>query len=888
MEKNPLVPDYILKKLILFYGFTKEIQEKTKAQLNPLIDITYDNFYIINGDWINKYKEFYSYDQIINIIKHNNIDFPKYFSYKSNIETILSTIKKYQIYQKEKEFPIELKSGISFAPMIKDSFTNNLKIHDNFYIVNSELNEMISRDKENPEKPNYFLVNTINSNAFLSKYSYFIFVNNIEICTMNKDGIFVHQYCIKLGKETDLTSEITQIIKSGGIEAIVKKKGLEKKDSDRYGNHGGLIFNIGQIRKDKEKEQQKKDDIYHSVKYEKKGDNNPKDNTKLYQRQKRNNMNPYSHVITNKSKLEPNPENTSKLSETQLFLEKAKSKNKNQNPTMQGTNTFPNDNIIINQNQINNNTNNNINKAQNINQFIQPNNGSYPQQLNYNQGPFQFQNNMNVNINANMNNNMNMNANNCQAINSLGNQNNYNNFNIMNNFQQNMPYNPNMPNNMNNSIQNNMNNNMNFYNQQQQNQFCNNNITPQPIQNMNTNNNYNNNYENNPQDNNNKNSSITSLKELKFVPKIGLINLGQTCYMNSVLQCFSNLYPITNYFLNPKKQELIKQFMDSTGQKESAKLYSAYKDLIEQLWRGKPNKPFSPTNFKKRLQKLNPLFSDNTPGDSKDFTNYLIMQLHNELNGIESNPEAQKVQNMENVNVDHFNQQQVFNYFSSDFIINHYSIISRFFYGITQSQYECQGCKMKLIQQGINQSPIKYNYENFFYLEFPLEEVRKYKAELNNALAYYQNITEVDIFDCFNYNQRVTSINGYCENCKIDTAQIMTRTDIYSPPVILILIFNRGKGIQYKIKINFPQMLNTSQIVLNNINCYYELQGVVKHLGESSSYGHFIAYCRSAVPSFHNQWYCYNDDTVVEVNNWNDIVNNGDTYILFYELKNNN
>jgi uncharacterized UBP type Zn finger protein len=59
---------------------------------------------------------------------------------------------------------------------------------------------------------------------------------------------------------------------------------------------------------------------------------------------------------------------------------------------------------------------------------------------------------------------------------------------------------------------------------------------------------------------------------------------------------------------------------------------------------------------------------------------------------------------------------------------------------------------------------------------------------------------------------------------------------------------------------------------------------VVKHFGESGSSGHFIAYCRSAVPSYNNQWYCFNDDTVVEVYDFNEIVEKGDTYILFYEL----
>ena len=126
----------------------------------------------------------------------------------------------------------------------------------------------------------------------------------------------------------------------------------------------------------------------------------------------------------------------------------------------------------------------------------------------------------------------------------------------------------------------------------------------------------------------------------------------------------------------------------------------------------------------------------------------------------------------------------------------------------------------------------------------------------------------------------------YCDRCGLDNAKIHSMTQIYSLPPVLMIIFNRGKGLQYDIKINFQPLLDLSQIALN-CDKIYELQCVIKHLGDNSPTGHFIAYCRSPVPNFQNNWYCYNDNTVVQVNDWNSILNGGNIYIVFYQLKNN-
>ena len=144
---------------------------------------------------------------------------------------------------------------------------------------------------------------------------------------------------------------------------------------------------------------------------------------------------------------------------------------------------------------------------------------------------------------------------------------------------------------------------------------------------------------------------------------------------------------------------------------------------------------------------------------------------------------------------------------------------------------------------------------------------------------------EVNIYDCFNYDKKITYMTGnnamYCNFCR-NTSNSSMCTVLTTGPEILIIILNRGQGIQFKVKINFVEYLNLSNYIqFPNTGFNYELIGVITHLGEHGMGGHFIAYCKSP---FTKTWFQYNDAYVNPVKNFqNDVINYAMPYLLFYQ-----
>ena len=209
------------------------------------------------------------------------------------------------------------------------------------------------------------------------------------------------------------------------------------------------------------------------------------------------------------------------------------------------------------------------------------------------------------------------------------------------------------------------------------------------------------------------NVNINSLTKAK-----GLENVGATCYMNAVLQCFYHVRPLSTEFVNYNfHQNMIQQIP----------MTMAYLDVVKELSNNKGTAA-RPILFKNIIS-MNPLFTGVQANDSKDLILYFLEKIDSELTMLKYFTQNKNLMNtIRYMNNILSKQPPELQYAINMFMNYHNSIFADLFYGFSSQTIECSNpnCHQRLT-----------NYQIFNFIIFPIENVyNSLKGKNNNN--YYE------------------------------------------------------------------------------------------------------------------------------------------------------
>ncbi|KAI1793553.1 cysteine proteinase [Ganoderma leucocontextum] len=208
----------------------------------------------------------------------------------------------------------------------------------------------------------------------------------------------------------------------------------------------------------------------------------------------------------------------------------------------------------------------------------------------------------------------------------------------------------------------------------------------------------------------NKPSASTRPKAQQDPGTMGLGNMGNTCFMNSALQCLIHTPELMDYFLTGVFQEELNP--DNPLGMHGA-IAQAFGALLSRIWDDESAmSSYTPREFKQTLQRFAPQFSGYQQHDSQELVAFLLDGLHEDLNRVLKKPYVEKPDwegggDKELVDLANVSWE--------GYMKRNDSVVVDLFQGQYQSTLVCPEC-----------SKVSITFDPFMYLTLPLPVQRKW------------------------------------------------------------------------------------------------------------------------------------------------------------------
>lgn len=334
----------------------------------------------------------------------------------------------------------------------------------------------------------------------------------------------------------------------------------------------------------------------------------------------------------------------------------------------------------------------------------------------------------------------------------------------------------------------------------------------------------------------------------------GLSNIGNSCYINSCMQIFSNTKEFNKILDNINSK--INKNIDSV-------LINEWNDLRKMMW--SKNCSIAPVRFVKIIQKIcnekNLIdFINDEQNDVMEFLLFIIDTFHNALKREVSMEISGVVENSKDVLA-----SECYKVIQENFQ-KEYSEILNLFFGVSINE---------IVSLNTNEV-LSRKCEIYSVLTLSIPEGQ-------NGINL-KNCTLDDCLQKYMEYEILKDDNAWFNEKTQKKENIKKNLTFWNFPNILIITLKRFDNYNNKISTLVTTKIENMDFS-NYLKCYkkedyiYDLYGTINHIGNTYG-GHYTA----NIKNMNDKWYNYNDMFINEIN-INKIITN-ETYCMFYRKKN--